>query len=199
MKNLLIIILGSAFIYSCDPDIPGEGITLPVMEFGFKVSPDTAYIKLGDTIILSASIPNTLDNGIEINDGIATISSSISYSNEIPIETFNFHPAYENEFIKLISSIGNYDAASTGQITNFYAIPMGDSIKFEIKIVPLIIGTYSIHLYSKFYEGSQGKTRTQPKFDMEDVHWDLYQVPEYPAPNPSDEGYYKSYRFAVYE
>lgn len=199
MRNLLIIILGSVFIYSCDPDIPGEGITLPAMKFGFKVSPDTAYIKLGDTIILSASIPSTLDNGVKITDGIATISTSITYSENIPIETNIFIPAYKDIYMFIDNEIGDFKTASTGQIIDFYAIPFGDSIKLKFKITPLKTGTYCLGVASKFFEGSQGKTRTQPYFEMSNHNFDkFWKIPE-EIYKEGDDVYERGYLFAVYE
>jgi hypothetical protein len=48
------------FATSCDPDVAGEKITLPPMEFAFKVSPDTSFLRVGDTFSMHASLSTTL-------------------------------------------------------------------------------------------------------------------------------------------
>lgn len=199
MKNLLIIILGSVFIYSCDPDIPGEGINLPAMNFGFKVSPDTAFIKLGDTLTLHTSISNILENGVVVKDGKAVMSGNILYKDEIPISVFGFIGDLVDEYLYIKTVWGDVDIHTTGLIREYHAYPTEDSIKFELKIIPRKVGTYGIYLYSNFFEGSQGKTRTQPFFDISNNHFDeLWKIPGDEL-GPGDYGYDNAYLFAVYE
>lgn len=200
MKKLLIILLSSVTLVSCDPDIPGEGITLPQMEFGFKVSPDTAYIKLGDTITLSASISNVLTNGTVITDGKAVIDLNYAISDEIPLLTSSFKTALYDDDFKLQILIGDIDInASTKKISSMYAVPFEENISIDIKIIPLKKGTHIFALYSKFFEGSQGKTRTQPFFEMPNHHFDeLWEIPGGEL-GPGDYGYDNRYLFAVYE
>lgn len=199
MKHLIILLFSTIFLYSCDPDVPGEGITLPHMEFGFKVNPDTDFIKIGDTIKITTAISNILRDGTIIKDGIATISASIGYSDEIPLKKTGMLPAKNGLEIDVIEFFGTTTFNKSGSIGDLIAYLNEDSITLKIGIIPKKKGTYCIQLSSKFFEGTQGKTRTQPYFDMEDCHWDLYQVAEYPGPNPGEEGYNKSYWFAVYE
>ncbi len=202
MKRFALIIL-SCIIWgftSCDPDVPGEEINLPEMHFGFKVFPDTAYIKLGDTIILHSSIPSTLSNGIKVEDGKATIDLFMSQRDEIPVVNIDNETVVIGTHMDLLEEKGSIRInPSTNKIVELYAYPYEDSIQVRIKFIPLKTGTFRFSAQSKFYEGSSGKTRTQPYFDMEDTHWDLYQIPEHPGPNPGEESYYKSYWFAVYE
>ncbi len=197
MKNIIIYLLVFSFVLSsCDPDVAGEGITLPAMEFGFKISPDTAYIKLGDTITLKSSISSTLSNGVKIEDGEATIDLFIGYANQIPITTFSFEAAIPNEYLNVYASKGGINISeTTGKVTNIYALPYGDSIQVEIAFVPLKKGTYCFQVQSMFYEGSKGKTRTQPTFDVKDFNWSLWQ--KEPQPNPNDGIYNRTYYFAV--
>ncbi len=194
MKKAIILIVVSILFYSCDPDVPGEGITLPAMEFGLKVSPDTAYIKLGDTVTLKGSIPSTLSNGVKIEDGKALIDLFIGYINQIPITTFSFEAAKPNEYINLYSLYGGVNINDkTAKVTHIYALPYGDSIQVEIAFVPLRIGTYGFQVQSMFYEGSKGKTRTQPKFDMLNDHYnELWHL-------EGDNMYKQKYLFAVRE
>ncbi|HTO15204.1 MAG TPA: hypothetical protein VLZ83_05520 [Edaphocola sp.] len=199
MKKLLLICFGLLLLASCEPDIIGEGINLPEMKFGFNVSPDTSYVKVGDTITLFASIPSTLNNGVKITDGKAIIAASMGYKNEIPFQNLAMKSAKIKEEFELIEFAGGVTYTLSGSIREFFAFIDGDSIKFAAKIIPKKFGTYAIQLSSKFYEGSAGKTRTRPSFDMLDTHWDLHQIPGYPAPQPGEESYFKSYWFAVYE
>jgi len=90
MKKYLVLFLSISTLISCEPkDFPNEGIDLPEMEFGLKVSPDRAYIRLGDTVTLYASIPSTLSNGVKIEDGKATIDLFMSYRTEVPATNVN--------------------------------------------------------------------------------------------------------------
>lgn len=199
MKKYAAILSGIFFFSSCDPDVSGEGINLPYLEFGIKVFPDTAYIKVGDTLTISASISNTLDDGVTITDGKAVIGAGIAHSHETPVETFNFHSQLFDEYLDIFNIHGGVNIHSSGMIREFQAVPIGDSIKFELKLIPKKTGTFNINSASMFFEGSQGKTRTYPYFDVGDLHWDLTQIPGSPPPKPEEQSYNKSYWFAVYE
>ncbi len=199
MNKYLVLLLSVLTLISCDPkDMANEGITLPPMEFGLKVSPDTAYIKLGDTLTLYASIPSTLSNGVKIEDGKATIDLFMGYRTEVPATNVNNEAVVVGTHLNILEEKGSVRISpQTGKIVEIYAHPYGDSIQVEMKFIPLKTGTYVMQVYSKFYEGKKGKTRTIPKFAMEDTHWDLYQIPGDPSPNPGEDSYYKSYWFAV--
>ena len=198
MKKYLVLFLSTLVFISCEPAPIDEGITLPEMEFGLIVSPDSAYIKLGDTLTLHASIPSILSNGVKIEDGKATIDLYMGYRNEIPVLHTNNEAVVVGTHLNILEEKGSVRISpNTGKIVEIYALPYGDSIQVEMKFIPLKTGTYVIQTYSKFYEGKKGKTRTIPKFAMEDTHWDLYQIPGDPAPAPGEDNYYKSYWFAV--
>lgn len=198
MKKYLVLLLSVLTLISCDPDPLVEGITLPEMEFGLQVSPDTAYIKRGDTLTLYASIPSTLSNGVKIEDGKATIDLFMSYRNEIPALHMNNETVVVGTHLNVLEEKGSIRIyPSTNNIVEIYAHPYGDSIQVAIKFIPLKTGTFRFSVQSMFYEGKKGKTRTVPKFAMKDTHWDLYQIPEYPGPNPGEDSYYRSYWFAV--
>ena len=199
MRKYLVLLLSVLTLISCDPkDMPNEGIDLPEMEFGLQVSPDTAYIKLGDTLTLYASIPSTLSNGVKIEDGKATIDLFMGYTPEIPVYNFQFEGVVIDNHLNVIEDKGSIRISpQTGKIVEIYAHPYGDSIQVAMKFIPLKVGTYIMQPKSMFYEGKQGKTRAIPKFAMEDTHWDLYQIPGDPSPNPGEDSYYKSYWFAV--
>lgn len=200
MNKVFVLVLMILFLSSCDPDVPGEDITLPTMEFGINVFPDTAYIKLGDTITIHSGISSTLSDGVKITDGKATIDLYMAYSPEMPITTISSYTAEEGTHFSFKLEKGDIRVnPTTNKLAEIYAIPYDDSILVMINFIPLKIGTYCFQVQSKFFEGSQGKTRTDPKFDMEDTHWDLWQVAEHPGPNPGEKEYYTSYWFAVYE
>lgn len=202
MKKLLIIFLSSVILVSCDPDIPGEGINLPEMEFGFKISPDTVYIKVGDTITLSASISNVLSDGTIIMDGKAVIDFGCVRYFETPIiDNYKLSTCVNGIDFQLIKEIGEvYIQSGTGNIRELYAYPHGDSIKCSFYFIPLKQGTYSFLLSHKFYEGSEGKTRTNSFFYIKDNNGEeLWKVPGMPALTPDDPSYKRLYYFAVYE
>ncbi len=193
--------MGLIFVLqSCEPMPAEEGITLPAIDIGLKVNPDTAYVKLGDTVYLTASVSSTLSNGVKLEDGKATIDLYMGYTNQIPITEFHFETIEKDLHTKIITNKGDIRVyPSTGNIVEIYALPYGDSLRLSIAFVPQKKGSYCFQVQSMFYEGKKGKTRTQPFFDMNDVHWDLYQIPELDSlkPLPGTPEYYKSYYFAV--
>lgn len=197
MKRLLF---GCFLLFnSCDPDIPGEGITLPSLNLGIKLQPDTSYIKIGDTVEIYSKISNRLSDGTIIKDGKGIVGVVFSRSNETLITSLSFKSAkvgvdFEYEIIE-----GNVELNSSGSLHELIAIPIDDSISFKIKVIPLKSGIYGLYISSKFFEGSQGKTRTQPYFDMPNHHFDeLWKIPgdNYKA---GDYTYDTNYLFAVYE
>lgn len=198
MKKYLVLLLSVLTLISCDPDPLVEGITLPEMEFGLKISPDTAYIKLGDTLTLYASIPSTLSNGVKIEDGKATIDLYMGYTPEIPVYNFQFEGVVVDNHLNVIEDKGSIRISpQTGKIVEIYAHPYVDSIQVAMKFIPLTVGTYCFQTQSMFYKGSKGKTRTIPKFNMPNHHFDeLWKIPgdNY---QPGDQGYDSRYLFAV--
>ena len=200
MKKYLILLLSISTLISCEPkDFPNEGIDLPEMEFGLKISPDTAYIRLGDTVTLAASIPSTLSNGVKIEDGKATIDLFMSYRTEVPATNVNNETVVVGTHLNVLEEKGSIRVSpNTGKIVEIYAHPYGDSIQVAIKFIPLKKGTFRFSVQSMFYEGSKGKTRTVPKFDVENPHWDqLWKIEGHPAPSAKESSYYRNYFFAV--
>ncbi len=196
----MVLFLSVLTLISCDPkDMADEGIDLPPMEFGLKVSPDTAYIKLGDTLTLYASIPSTLSNGVKIEDGKATIDLYMGYRNEIPALHTNNEAVVVGTHLNILEEKGSIRISpQTGKIVEIYAHPYGDSIQVAIKFIPLKKGTFRFSVQSMFYEGKKGKTRTVPKFDVENPHWDdLWKIEGHPAPSVNESIYYRNYFFAV--
>lgn len=67
MRTLNAILL-IFFLASCDPDVAGEKITLPPVTFAFKVSNDTPYLRIGDTLHIRAAVSSTVES-IKLTDG----------------------------------------------------------------------------------------------------------------------------------
>ena len=206
MKNLIksifkIIIIALLFT-SCDPHNPAtEGIDLPPINLGFKMYPDTAYIKEGETVTFSGSVSNILSNGVKIEKGQCIVRIYFGYWEQTPITEFGNVSAERNEHFDLEivkGGVKTWTGTNKNQILDIYAEPYGDSLQVEFKFKMLKKGTYSLHLYSSFYdEKNIGKARTNPKFEMQNTHWDLWQVPNMPGHKAGEEGYYNSYKFAV--
>lgn len=195
MKHLIILLFSTIFLYSCDPDVPGEGITLPQMEFEMQVYSDSSFIKLGDTIYLYSSIPSKLNNGIIIEEGEASIDLYMGYSSQIPIEIFGFETVKNNEHTGIFTLDGEIVISpTTSNIVNINALPVGDSIKVRIGFIPKKVGTYTFYTQSLFYEGKIGKTRTNPTFKNSTKNFDvLWRL------STEDLNFSKQYLFAVYE
>jgi len=195
---LFIIVITQLMIISCEPKPSGEGINLPPIAIGLKVSPDTAYIKLGDTVYLTASVSSTLSNGVKLEDGKAIVDLFIGYINQTPITTFAFDAALPNEHLLIFEDSGGVNISNeTGKVTHIYALPYGDSLQVALAFVPLKKGTYGFQIQSMFYEGSKGKTRTQPYFINENHHFDeLWRIPGN-SYYPGEQGYDSRYYFAV--
>lgn len=58
------------------------------MEFAFKVSNDTPYLKVGDTLNIRAAISSTVDD-ITLTDGEGIIWASITRGENIPRVSFD--------------------------------------------------------------------------------------------------------------
>lgn len=200
----ILLVLLSVLFSACDPDVAGEGINLPPMEFAFEVSPDTAYMKVGDTFTIQASISSTLSNGVKLTDGEGSVSIYISRGFEIPRVSFddNF-TALNNEDYKIIIEKGGvkWGKNEVNQIRSFSSSPTGDSIIMAYKFVFLKKGTYVIGGFQPlFYEGSKGKTRWNAYFNVTNPHWnELWQVSDVPAPSINEDSYKKSYLIAITE
>lgn len=200
MKRLISVLAIIIFLPSCDPDVAGEGVNLPEMEFDLNLNPHSAYLQLGDTITLSTTISNILSNGVHIDDGKATIDLYMGYTQQIPITTFGFETVEVGNHVNLLEKKGEIRIyESTNSIVEVYVLPYGDSLKLEVAFIPLKIGTYSFQVQSKFYEGSKGKTRTLPKFNMPNHHFDTLWKVEGDNYQPGNIGYDSRYLFAVTE
>ena len=189
---------------SCDPDVAGEKITLPPMEFGFKVTPNTAIHRVGDTLTLHASISTKIGDGIILDDGQGEVWIYIGKSDTIPfISNSDLHTALNNIDYQLIVEGGgaNFASDNPNYLFRLTSTPAGDSLIMSYKFVLLKPGAYRFDVNnSSFYEGSKGKARWSAKFDVGNPHWDsLWQVAGNPTPNPSEEYYYKNYLIAVTE
>ncbi len=192
-QSILLLFTLLLLMQSCEPMPGDEGITLPPINIGLKVSPDTAYVKLGDTVYLTASVPNTLSNGVKLEDGKATINLYHGYISEIPIITFDFEEVTDNIDSKFIVEKGGIQyMQNERKILNIDLLPYGDSLQLSIAFVPLKKGTYTFYIQSMFYEGSKGKTRTQPYYINTNHNFDeLWHIPE------NDYDYDRQYLFAV--
>lgn len=201
MKKLFNIIFVLILFSSCEPDVASEGVNLPPIDFPFNIENDTAYLKLGDTLIVSTIISNILSDGSKITDGKASIKIGSSYSSEIPIVDGNSFKRAKNdyEFSYLITEGSILIQENSSNLYHLYAYPSKeDSIKITLYYIPLKKGTFSFDLSSLFYEGTIGKTRTNPFFNVINNNGEeLWQVPNMPAIQPNDPAYNKHYYFAV--
>lgn len=203
MRYLAIILaLFLAGCKSCQVGGSGENLTLPDMVFPISVFPDTAYIKLGDTLRIHASIPSQLNDSIKVIDGKGEIWVGFASSPYTPINTLSlYNSAIDSEdFESYVIKGGVGISESSGKLREIYIIPEDDSLSVDILILPLKTGTYGFSLQSSFFEGSQGKARTHAFFDIEDNHGEeLLAIPDMPALTPDSPNYKKLYYFAVYE
>ena len=205
MKNylLLIFISGSLFLNSsCDPDVAGEDINLPAMKFAFKVSPDTAYIRIGDTLFINASVSATLSNGITLADGSGELWVSMGRGDSVPRTSKNdIYMTYNNQDYKLIVLRGGVKWMSDEPniLYRFTSHPENDSFSMSYKFIFLRKGLYQLTLDPSFYKGTKGKTRWSGYFDVTNPHWNLVNMPEYPTPLPGEDNYRNSYLFVVTE
>ena len=201
MKTLIVAILALCFATSCDPDVAGEKITLPPVTFAFKVSNDTPYLRVGDTLNIRASVSSTV-GGITLTDGEGIIWAGISRGDNIPQTSFGDNwPAKEDVDCHFIINNGGvkWSSGDSPYIIRFTGTPVGDSIIMDYSLVFLKPGLYQIGGFqSSFYEGSKGKGRWDAYFDVSNPHWnEFWQVPGSPALQPGDDGYLKKYWVAV--
>lgn len=200
----LTIILFFLLLSSCDPDVAGEKVTLPTMDFAFNISPDTVFLKVGDTLDLRTSL-NTdyADDNNVLTQGEPLIGAYIGYfGNTIyPItNTDSVAQALDGSHYKLILSKGdvkynNNKPLILGFIPKIYT----DSFIFEAKIIFNKVGLFAIDLNSSFYESSQGKARTNAKFTANNLNWNYYNFPDTENPTPNDEKYYRRFTVAITE
>lgn len=202
MKNILILMIVALVGFtSCDPLGSKEPTTLPEMIFPISVSPDTAYIKLGDTIRIRTSISSQLNDSIKVTDGKVEIQILLAYSSETPItSSSSISQPMEGEVFTVLSIKGHAHVnPEVKKLRALYAYPDEDSLAVDVLIIPLKAGTYGLGLYSSFFEGSQGKARTSAFWDVENNHYD--ELRDIPGDDlgPGDYGYDNRYYFAVYE
>jgi hypothetical protein len=80
---------------------------------------------------------------------------------------------------------------------NTYKIDVrNDSLRLGMKFKLLQSGIYQFYVSSNFYQGNQGKSRVNPKFNVSDPHWNFFQN-GIPNPTPDQDTYYQSYLVAV--
>jgi hypothetical protein len=205
MKKCLLFIFFSGSLLlnaSCDPDVAGEGIDLPAMKFAFKVSPDTAYIRIGDTLFIHASIGATLSTGLTLTDGSGELWVGMGRGGSIPrTSKDDIYTPYNNQDYKLMVLHGGVKWMSNEPdvLYRFTSYPENDSFSMGYKFIFFKKGLYQLTLDPSFYEGTKGKTRWSGYFDVNDPHWSLVDMPEYPNPLPGEDNYRSSYLLVVTE
>jgi hypothetical protein len=198
--KVLVVILLVFIIVSCEPVPSNEGITLSPITFAFKVSNDTPYLRVGDTLNIRAAVSSTV-NGIILTDGEGIIAAGISRGQNIPkVSSNDFASALNNYDYKLIVNEGSvkFYQHEPKAISDFISSPIGDSIIMDYSFVFLKPGLYKIGGFqSSFYEGSKGKGRWECYFDVSDPHWWLTEIPNVSNPQPGESGYLRSYSVAI--
>ena len=200
MKKYLVLLLSTLVFISCEPDPIDEDITLPEMEFVFNVMPDTAYIKIGDTLTLYAALSSITSTGIQLTNGTGEIRVSMGMAENIPKTSYDDNKAPENgSDYNIIIKNGNvkWGTSRKDQIRSFTTVPSEDSIIMHYKFVFIKRGLFNFSLQSSFYEGTKGKTRWNGSFGVKDTNWDFFQVPGETIPTPGEGNYYRSYWIAV--
>lgn len=202
-KNIGILLLIWSFfllLVSCEPKPSGEGITLSPITFAFKVSNDTPYLKVGDTLNIRAAVSSTI-NGITLTDGEGIVWAAITRGENIPRVSFDDGDrAIEGIDYNFIINNGGVKFANADPpyIYRFTGNPVGDSIIMDYSLVFLKPGLFQIGGFqSSFYEGSKGKGRWDCYFDVQDPHWNFVDMPSAPPPQPGESGYLRSYLVAV--
>lgn len=185
---------------SCQVGGSNENLTLPDMVFPIQIFPDSAYIKLGDTVTIYTGIPNPHDT-VLVEDGKGIVDFYFAFSDSTPITEFKLTPLINENHVDIVNIDGILRLwEASGRLLDVAVAIRTDSILAHIKLIPLKSGTYSLSLQSSFFEGSQGKARTYAYFDVEDNHGEeLWVVPDMPALTPDSPNYRKLYYFAVYE
>lgn len=204
MKNYFYILIFVFGCLSCDPDVVGEKITLPDMNFNVNLAPDTAYLKIGDTLRIRSSLnTNYSGNNINLTEGEPLIGAYIGYyrNETYPITNADsVEQALENNQYKIILSKGRLKYNSSKPlILGFIPQIYNDSFLFDAKIVFNKVGLYSISLSSNIYESNQGKARTNARFIADNLNWQYYSFPDAQNPSPTEEKYYRRYSIAITE
>src|SRR5690606_22532149 len=128
--KVLVVILLVFIIVSCEPVPSNEGITLSPITFAFKVSNDTPYLRVGDTLSIRAAVSSTV-NGIILTDGEGIIWSGITRGQNIPkVSSNDVASALNNYDYKLIVNEGSvkFYQHEPKAISDFISSPIGDSI-----------------------------------------------------------------------
>lgn len=205
MKNCIYILFFSFIACSCDPGAGNEGVNpdLPSVMFAFNVSPDTAYVKVGDTITLYSSISSTLSNGVKLKDGDVYIDASLYYFDTFPITNNNqisVNAKSGNHYTLLVENgdIQN-NTADIGSFRGLTTQYENDSFVFKYKFILNKSGLFWFHLGGNFLNCSIGKTYAGAEFNMINTHWNFIQINGEENPLPNSEEYYSSYRIAVTE
>jgi hypothetical protein len=203
MRTLNAILL-IFFLASCDPDVAGEKITLPPMEFAFKVNPDTSVLRVGDTLSMHASLNTSLGTGIKLEDGYGEVGIFISRGDSIPkISENDIFTALNNVDYKLIVEGGGvkFATGNPDHLIRITSTPTGDSLIMSYKFVFLKKGLFRFNIgSSSFFEGSKGKARWSARFNVANPNWDsLWRIPGNPMPQPSEDYYSRNYLIAVTE
>jgi hypothetical protein len=200
--KVLISVCFLLFLASCDPDVAGEKITLPPMNFLVDLNIDTTRLSIGDTLNLRTSLNTNYAGGnIVLNEGQPLLNAYIGYFKNISYPITNVdsvEQAIDGNHYKLFLSKGSIKFNSNkplvlGFIPNIY----NDSFVFDTKIVFNKKGLFAIELSQGFYESSQGKARTNSKFSSTNLNWQYYNFPNSQNPTPNDESYYRRYTIAI--
>ena len=201
-KYFLSLMLGYSLMLlaSCEPSPLNEGITLSPITFAFKVSNDTPYLRVGDTLNIRAGVSSTVD-GITLTDGEGEVWAAITRGENIPKVSFDdgIRAIEGVDYNFIINSGGvKFANADPPYIYRFTGSPVADSIIMDYSIVFLKPGLFKFGGFqSYFYEGSNGKGRWDAYFDVQDPHWWFYEIPNVPNPQPGESGYLRSYLVAV--
>jgi len=135
-----------------------SSITLPPINLGVIVHPDTSLIHIGDTIILQTNLYYKPDK-VNLNDGKVTISGSIGLWETIPISNQDsfYVPKNEEDYI-IINDIGNANFnEQQNTLVGYDFVSLEDSLKMSLKFIPLKYGVYHFSIYDGYYIGNADK------------------------------------------
>lgn len=195
MRIIIFILSLSILATSCDPDVAGEKINLPNIQLPLSVHPDIIEINVGDSFSFYGAVVNDL-GGVKLEGGEGRLSASIGYFSTNPITAQNSAvTAKEGIHYELVKQFG--DVILVDETINTYKIDIrNDSLRLGMKFKLLQPGIYQFYVSSNFYQGNQGKSRINPKFNVFDPHWNFFQN-GIPNPTPDQATYYQSYLVAV--
>lgn len=183
---------------SCDPDVTGEGISLPAINFKILVVPDTSYFQVGDTFTLFSSFKNDLE-GVKLTDGKGVVAFWISRFEEIPItESTEGEGGVNGVDYILIEDYGRAEFTTSNKVNKYSIRIDSDSLRIKMRIKLLKTGVYSFYFAPSFYEGSKGKGRVDGEFHVLDPHWFFLQNGN-TNPEPNSPHYFQTYFIAVTE